>query len=76
MKHDPYNTRESKRKRKWFATVQLSMTEFLGKSDTPDQKKSFRKGKPANMLRFLSKTVILHKGINIGNCKLGNKVCV
>ena len=31
--------------------------EFLGKSDTPDQKKSFRKGKPANMLRFFVKNL-------------------
>ena len=45
---------EARIQRKWkgFATVQFSKTEFLGKRN-PDRKKSFWKGIPANMLRFI-----------------------
>ena len=51
------------RKRKGFATVQLSTTEFLEKRDT-DRKTSFRKGKPDNMLR-LDKRMIVQNGMSV-----------
>ena len=47
LKHDP-----EKKGEPGLATAQLSTKKLLGKRD-PDRKKSFRKGKPANMLRIL-----------------------
>ena len=46
-----------KRRRRGFATVQLSTTEFLGKRD-PDRKQFFMKGKPANMRRLSQRVVV------------------
>ena len=51
MKRDPEKRRVSKRKVQGVATVQLSATEFLGKSDS-ERKNTFRKRERCDTLRL------------------------
>ena len=80
LKHDP-----EKKGEPGLATAQFSTTELLGKRD-PDRKNSFRKGKPANMLRILRGWLSKRHACDFwhplecsfhqtGNCKLGS-MCV